>query len=374
MGRWLTREELHEVVWTEPLYRAGPALGISVPRLVETCAQAHVPLPGRGHWGKVQFGKPVGRTPLPMRPPGVHGRIYVAPRRRDTSSADMQTFFGTMPEPTFPDDLVELEAAIAASTPRLRTPALASRTHRAIAEVLAEDDRRRREPGYAYARRDPRFDGTGDRRLRILNAVFIGLERMGAEASARVDYQGGLQFGATVGNTHVPFVVTSGSDKKRHREPGKPLEFRITSDDVQEPLRMWCDSESLPLERQISEIVAGVMFAGELLLRARERDLYAHAIEWRQRQDEERRRRQLEAERQVREREAAEERARVDRLLGEAEHFRQAVAIREYVQSARVAVAATSDSASAAFESWAASALAIADGIDPVRSGAFLRG
>lgn len=92
MGRWLTREELHEVVWTEPLYRAGPALGIPVPRLVEACAQAHVPLPGRGHWGKVQFGKPVGRTPLPMRPPGVHSRIYVAPSRRDTSSADMETF------------------------------------------------------------------------------------------------------------------------------------------------------------------------------------------------------------------------------------------------------------------------------------------
>ena len=81
-----------------------------------------------------------------------------------------------------------------------------------------------------------------------------------------------------------------------------------------------------------------------------------------------------EAERKERERRAELERKRVERLLGEAEAFRRAAAIRDYVAGAQRAYAASAcPKPEAEVEAWARWALAEANRIDPVRSGAFLK-
>ena len=60
------------------------------------------------------------------------------------------------------------------------------------------------------------------------------------------------------------------------------------------------------------------------------------------------------------------------RRLGEAEALRKAMAIRQYVAEAREANAQLPDPVSGAeMAGWADWALAVADRIDPVRSGAF---
>src|SRR4051812_40394048 len=61
----VTREELYEKVWSEPMQRLAKQYGLSDVGLAKACRRMRVPLPGRGYWAKKQFGKPVRRTPLP---------------------------------------------------------------------------------------------------------------------------------------------------------------------------------------------------------------------------------------------------------------------------------------------------------------------
>ena len=84
------------------------------------------------------------------------------------------------------------------------------------------------------------------------------------------------------------------------------------------------------------------------------------------------RRRKAEAERKERERRERLERERVDRLLGEAASLARAQEIRRYVEAVRQANVLNTDPVPPAeMDAWSAWALAQADRIDPVKSGAF---
>lgn len=61
----LTREELYERVWAEPMQKLAKSFGISDVALAKHCRRMRVPVPPRGYWAKLQFKKPVRRTPLP---------------------------------------------------------------------------------------------------------------------------------------------------------------------------------------------------------------------------------------------------------------------------------------------------------------------
>jgi len=61
----LTREELYEQVWTEPIVRVARRLGLSDRGLGKLCARYDVPVPARGWWAKKQHCHAVRRVPLP---------------------------------------------------------------------------------------------------------------------------------------------------------------------------------------------------------------------------------------------------------------------------------------------------------------------
>ena len=60
-----TREELHRIVWAEPIATIANRLGIPDVGLSKACRRANVPTPGRGYWAKVQRGKAVEQCALP---------------------------------------------------------------------------------------------------------------------------------------------------------------------------------------------------------------------------------------------------------------------------------------------------------------------
>lgn len=85
------------------------------------------------------------------------------------------------------------------------------------------------------------------------------------------------------------------------------------------------------------------------------------------------REREEEAKRQERERQIQLEKARVDRLLGDAASLRQAADIRAYVEEVRDRYVEEGGAVSInELESWSIWALAQADRIDPVRTGRFI--
>lgn len=61
----LTREELYDLVWNEPLIKVAPALGLSDNGLRKICTRMNIPLPKAGHWQKLLFGKKINKPSLP---------------------------------------------------------------------------------------------------------------------------------------------------------------------------------------------------------------------------------------------------------------------------------------------------------------------
>ena len=61
----LTREQLYEFVWTEPMQVLGPRYGMSDVGLKKVCKRLRIPTPGRGYWAQKSVGKAPRRTPLP---------------------------------------------------------------------------------------------------------------------------------------------------------------------------------------------------------------------------------------------------------------------------------------------------------------------
>lgn len=72
MSTVLTRAQLYELVWSEPLRTLSKQFGISDVAFAKRCTAANVPVPGRGYWAKKEAGKRVLQPALPPRGLGQH--------------------------------------------------------------------------------------------------------------------------------------------------------------------------------------------------------------------------------------------------------------------------------------------------------------
>lgn len=61
----LTRKELYEKVWSEPIVKLAREYGFSDVWLAMICKRNNIPRPSRGYWARVQNGQRVSQTPLP---------------------------------------------------------------------------------------------------------------------------------------------------------------------------------------------------------------------------------------------------------------------------------------------------------------------
>ena len=187
-----------------------------------------------------------------------------------------------------------------------------------------------------------------------------------------------------IGDTHVSFSLdAAGSDKLTERER---MGYAFQARDARHKMRLslnhwrspqekalsWQDLDGDRIENHLREIVMELIVRGEQsyrdsLIRHRERRIERQA----QLQEQERKRK-AEKERIAKERLAKLERLRVDHLLKQADAMRQAVQIRSYVaaiqETNKTAPQPMSDEE---LNSWTQWALAQADRIDPVISGAY---
>ncbi len=62
----LTRKELYDRVWAEPMQTLSRELGLSDVGLAKICRRHGVPVPARGYWAK----KRVGKAPAVLAPLG----------------------------------------------------------------------------------------------------------------------------------------------------------------------------------------------------------------------------------------------------------------------------------------------------------------
>ncbi len=66
----ITRDELYDEVWAEPMTKVAARHGVSANYLARVCEHLNVPYPHRGYWAKKQVGKAPARPRLPAPRPG----------------------------------------------------------------------------------------------------------------------------------------------------------------------------------------------------------------------------------------------------------------------------------------------------------------
>jgi len=83
----LTRKELYDLVWAEPLSRLAKKYKISDNGLRKICKHMNIPIPAMGHWQKIQYGKRVIVTKLPTKYEGID-EITLAEKREGDTDVD----------------------------------------------------------------------------------------------------------------------------------------------------------------------------------------------------------------------------------------------------------------------------------------------
>ena len=191
MTRRFTRTEFYDLVWSEPLSTLAPRFGMSGVALAKACRAAGIPVPERGHWARTRAGKPVRRRPLPPRSPGAPDSVVLGGGHWAAWSTGDDPSAPLPPPPAFEEDVPALAARVQAMLGKVSVPRTLDRPHRLIAALLAEDEARqekRARAAYPSILDTPKFDTPLERRrLRILNGLFMALERVGCKPSLNGD-------------------------------------------------------------------------------------------------------------------------------------------------------------------------------------------
>ncbi len=363
-----TREELYELVWSEPMAKLAGKLGVSDRGLAKACARGYIPVPPRGYWAKLQHGRRVIRPPLPSAKEGMPCLIAISPPLPvETPQA-------------LPTEILEQVAREQDPSRRVVVRKDLSKPHPIVQAWL---DRRRlwhANPANAYGQIQPvpRLTLAERRRLRILSALLNALEKRGHQVGA--DSQDVRTIWVEIGQDRVEFTLAQRQRQvKVELSPGEKAEsynamtgrqYRIEQHAINELVfklrwpwwpdkkvhKEWREKPDRPLEEQLNDIVAGLIMAAAI---SREKRL--------ERAEEERLHRERELERIRREKEERVEAQRVQGLMEDVRHWREVSAIRAYVGAVRDAFANGKLRVEATeLQEWTSWALMQADRIDPL--------
>jgi len=355
VGQKLSRRELYDLVWSEPVSKIAPRYNISDVGFSKLCRRVDVPLPPRGYWVKLQHGKTVKKPPLKAAENPKDEVVVIA----DRPQVDL---------PDLPSDIAEAIERETHADSRITVPVTVSKWH-PIVEKWFDDEQRRRSTWPGASRQRPKITALERRRRTLLSVFFRALERRGWSVTAEL----GGKLTATVFGQSIKFGVME--VVKQRRVPLTPDERRSAysyrdynfEHDSTGLLRLrlykyygstrdWLDTTERPLETRLNDVIVG-MLQEAAQDRAREE---RWAEERRQRQHEEQLR--LEAAERIR-----REKEQVDKLVADAGRWETSNRIRAYVKHAREIGRAPSKSDDG-IEEWSAWAWAIADRIDPMVS------
>lgn len=114
MQRFLSRQELFDLVWAKPIRDIAPEFGFSDVYLSKLCKRNDIPLPGRGYWAKLAAGQKVPRPRLSSRALGraetiSFGRPSWPPNAEEDAALMAEDI---PPAPVFSESLADLTARV----------------------------------------------------------------------------------------------------------------------------------------------------------------------------------------------------------------------------------------------------------------------
>ena len=261
------RTELYEKAWQIPLRKLAAEYGISDVALGKICRKLQIPLPGLGHWTKIQCGHTIPRPPLP-------------------DAKDLPVLVRQIPitrTPILVEDVPKLEPI-----ERLKDSATPSVTDAMLAHPLVEktkqilSDAQTNDRGMLWRGRevdwlDVRVSKARlTRALRIMAAVLyllekegfsIRVQKAGSESTTAVVFGEEIRFGLVEKSRQIKIELPKPKNSTPPSYTYNPIKLEPTgrlslevwnhySTDAQ---RSWRDSERASLEKQLPKCVAGMM-------------------------------------------------------------------------------------------------------------------
>jgi hypothetical protein len=383
MAKRLSRKELYELVWSEPLKILAPRFSISDVALKKACARAEVPTPGLGHWAKKAAGKSMLQVTLPERPPGMDDEVLIGAGHGYWHSGWSEEELGPLPPPPeFEEPIERVRERIAKTVGKVTVPREVRIWHPMVEGLLKEDEQRRerqRASSFPSSWDAPRFDTPFERRrLCVLNTLVLAAGMMNGKPSIS-DHEG-RNIQLTVHRRHIAIQLDRLKQARRRGNAANSadadearLSLSILRSPGSESIRIaWQDDEQGKLETRVTEIAVQIILTAELQYREGTVRSYEWRVQRKAELEEEERERKRQAERAERERQKRLEQARIDRLLKSAAAFQQAGAIRKYVEAIRATQTDNAACSGEELERWSQWALAEAERIDPVVGEKFL--
>ncbi len=367
-----TRLALYTLVWEQPRSQLKAKVGVSDVAIAKACRKHGIPMPDRGYWAQKAAGKPVKQPSLPPRRPGMHDWVEVGQKGHHAPPAE------PLVEPIFDETIDEMRVSLLQEIGTVPYPRLDTGMHWLTRKLLTKDSERRAQDRLWNT---PVFDSPLEKRkLRLMNAVFLAVQKAGYEPSASLSsYDRSLdKFQVTVGYSHLhlawQLVVPRRLGKpKPDSSPLLTLKLQHYYDD-NKPIQSWQDAEGRPLESQLGDIVVDTILQGEIHYRDACLRHYAwqkDEIVRKERERRERRERREAEERQRREAEAQRRQELLQGLLDDAAALDRANTIRQFVETI-LAQRSRLPAPAERLDRWATWALGQADTIDPARTLGFL--
>jgi hypothetical protein len=369
----ITRKQLYDRVWSEPMTRLARSFGLSDVGMAKICTRHKIPRPPRGYWAKKQFGQKPQQIPLPhpendceirLRDPDDNG--VAAPEIWDR----IQT---VVKEGKSKESRIEVAETLRGAhdlVSRGNQELQAARTNEVGLIITPEKSPLSISASKSCLRRS----------LLIMDALLKALEQRGYAVEA----------GPTVIilDVALKFGIYEHEDVKREEPDEQELDGRyvfghsrfkhksvasgrlmLRIHDTEQYWRhgcrkSWSDGEKQRLEDCLNKVIGGLM-----TIAARVKERQAELERMAQKEREEKRRREEAARVRAEKREQYQaERARVDLLIAQAKNWRRSQDLRNYVKAATqeyLAKFATIEP-DGQFAAWAEWAMQQADRLDPL--------
>lgn len=352
----VSRIELYEAVWSEPMTKLAGKYGVSDVALGKICRKHNIPLPGAGHWAKVAAGKKFSRPPLPD---DAASEISISPPEKGKAEQAQNRL-------ALAHQLAEVPA-------ELHVPQTISKPHRLT--VLTKEFLKSRKPemyglvscwpprGYAIAV-SPHQVG---RALRILDTLVKALERAGFEI---VVDEKERELQVVILGEAIPFRMREASaqipipPEKREEgifsraydyHPKGVLSIQLPKylDQVKSS---WSDGKK-PLEENLATVFEGILVAA-VRYKERSEELAAWKADFREKE-------RIRAE----EKAALEhERKTLDTLVQEAQRWTMSQQVLDYVTHIETQLAAAGNEIPEAAQEWVAASKKRAEQLDPTKN------
>lgn len=336
----ISRQELYDLVWSEPMTKLAKRYGLSDVGLAKICRRLNVPRPGRGYWARKRRGRVGSRPPLPVLK---DGKMCVAVITKGGKPA-LDTQQSSKAQTMIASEILEQNRIHVSESPDVLYP-LVARTEKSL-RGARPNDRGLVEPRAKNCLDVQVSRESVDRAVRIMDALLKALQARGFTVAVKdkpkrvttvLVLEETLEFSLEEMVIRKEHVLSPAEQKKKERHPwsafGIPqydpvptgrLSLRLRNLWLRGVRMTWSDGKVQRLENRLNAFIIGFINA---------------AVQKRtERLERERREREWEAERRRREEKARlirEEKERLAELEREAENWRKSQMIRAYIEAVR---------------------------------------